>query len=186
MTTYSIGQSNMYLWEVTIEEFQTNILPLKNRLFRFALTFLRDEHEARDVVQDVMIKMWEGIEDISKIKNIQAFCMTMVRNRSLDMKRKKGRQYVDVAEQIDIETDRPTPSQHVVTNDRVKIVHEAIAQLSEQQQTVIQLRDIEGYKYKEIAEMTGLELNHVKVLLHRGRLAIKNYISSHYGTDMVE
>ena len=44
---------------VTAQVFERLILPLKNKLFRFAMSYLKDVDEAKDVVQDVMIKIWE-------------------------------------------------------------------------------------------------------------------------------
>lgn len=167
---------------VTIEEFKKNILPLKDRLYRFALTFLHDEQTAEDVVQDVLIKSWESINSPTDIGNLEAYCITMTRNKSLDVLRKKGRNYVDVTEQIDLELEDLTPAQSMVSMDRQRIVHEAIQQLTDQQREVVILRDIQGHSYKEIADLVGINLNHVKVLLHRGRMSVKAFIEKHYGT----
>ena len=51
--------------EVTTKAFEQIILPLKDKLFRFALSYLKNEDDAKDVVQDVMIKIWEDVKDIS-------------------------------------------------------------------------------------------------------------------------
>ncbi|HPQ22169.1 MAG TPA: sigma factor-like helix-turn-helix DNA-binding protein, partial [Saprospiraceae bacterium] len=64
----------------------------------------------------------------------------------------------------------------VVRNDEMKKLVKMIDELSENQKTVIHLRDIEGYSYKEISELAGLTLDQVKINLHRGRQALKDKI----------
>ena len=56
------------------------------------------------------------------------------------------------------------------------IIDAGLATLSDVQRSVILLRDLEGYTYEEIAELTGLNLTQVKVYIYRGRTALKEYI----------
>ena len=63
-------------------------------------------------------------------------------------------------------------------SDLNDILHEAINKLPASQQSVIMLRDYEGYSYEEIAEITGLNESQVKVYIYRGRIFLKNYIGS--------
>jgi RNA polymerase sigma-70 factor (ECF subfamily) len=52
---------------MNIEAFQTRVLPSKNKLFRFALKFLGNEEEAKDVVQEVFIRVWNGREQMAQV-----------------------------------------------------------------------------------------------------------------------
>ncbi|NNK81349.1 MAG: RNA polymerase sigma factor, partial [Flavobacteriales bacterium] len=70
------------------------------------------------------------------------------------------------------------PLQQTVTNERVKQITEIISLLPEKQRDVINLRDVEGYSYQEISEIMAIELNHVKVLLHRARIQVRNSIKN--------
>ena len=60
--------------------------------------------------------------------------------------------------------------------DLKRIIDAGLATLPEVQRSVILLRDLEGYTYEEIAELTGLNLTQVKVYIYRGRTALKEYI----------
>ena len=68
--------------------FQNDILPLKNELYRLALRITLNPAEAEDVVQDTMIKVWNRREQWDEIESIEAFCLTICRNLSLDRMRK--------------------------------------------------------------------------------------------------
>ena len=60
--------------------FQTNILPLKNELYRLALRITLNPAEAEDVVQETMMKVWNRRDEWERIESIEAFCLTICRN----------------------------------------------------------------------------------------------------------
>ena len=62
--------------------------------------------------------------------------------------------------------------------DLKEVLDEALATLPEVQRSVVLLRDLEGYTYEEIAEITGLNLTQVKVYIYRGRTTLKDYIGN--------
>ena len=64
--------------------FQSDILPLKNELFRMALRITQNREEAEDVVQETMLKVWNRREQWAQLESIEAFCLTICRNLSLD------------------------------------------------------------------------------------------------------
>jgi RNA polymerase sigma-70 factor (ECF subfamily) len=61
-------------------------------------------------------------------------------------------------------------------SDLNAVLHKALERLPENQKTVILLRDYEGYSYREIAEITGCTEAQVKINIHRGRNALRNFI----------
>lgn len=167
---------------VTGQVFEQLILPLKNKLFRFAYSYLKDEDDAKDVVQDVMIKSWEDIKDVNAIRNVEAWCMTLVKNRSLDQLKRKGRSNkVEIDAQHQLRIVGADPLEQTVQNDTNSRIRELISQLPEKQRDVITLRDVEGYSYQEIAEIMGVEMSNVKVLLHRARMKVRAEIKNIHG-----
>ena len=86
---------------MTQEEFQNNVLPLKNKLYCFALSILKNKEDARDVVQDTMLKIWQNNKALDEYKNIEAWCMTMTRNRSLDKLKLKSNRHERVEDQTE-------------------------------------------------------------------------------------
>ena len=89
--------------------FQTDILPLKNELYRLALRITMNAAEAEDVVQETMLKVWNRREQWNQIESIEAFCLTICRNLSLDKMRRMDNQ----TQSLDATYD--PKDQHVVT-----------------------------------------------------------------------
>ena len=80
---------------MNLEAFQNRVLPAKNKLFRFANRMLASEEEAKDVVQEVLIKVWNGREQMDQVQNWEAWCMRLTKNLSLDYLRSRQRKATD-------------------------------------------------------------------------------------------
>lgn len=156
------------------KDFKTNVLPVSKKLLRFATHFLHDEDEARDVVQDVFLKLWQRKETLEEIENIEAFAMRMTRNRCLDVIR------ANKTVPIDEDTDRRLKAKTIDVHSKVELgesamqIKKLIGQLPELQQNVMQMRDIEQLSYDEIAEATGLKRNAIRVNLSRARKKVRD------------
>ena len=70
--------------------FKNDVLPLKNKLYRLALRITMDTGEAEDVVQDTLIRVWNKRDEWDELESIEAYCMTICKNLSLDRHEKKG------------------------------------------------------------------------------------------------
>ena len=160
--------------------FQTDILPLKNELFRMALRMTQNPADAEDVVQETMMKVWSRREQWNQIESIEAFCLTICRNVALDKMRRMDHQEQSLDATIDA-ADRShfsNPEEQAIQRDRVRMVRQLIAQLPGKQRSCMQLRDIEGKSYKEIAEVLGITEQQVKINIFRARQTIKEKVFS--------
>lgn len=154
--------------------FEARVLPVKNKLFRFAFRLLGSSEEAKDVVQEVFIKVWNGREQMTDIQNMEAWCMRITKNLSLDRLRSKQRRATDSMEEgFDIQHESLSPHETTEMGESMVRIHELIAALPEKQRQVIHLRDVEGYSYNEICEILELDMNQVKVSLFRARNAVR-------------
>jgi RNA polymerase sigma factor (sigma-70 family) len=155
---------------MNLEAFQTRVIPAKNKLFRFAFRLLGSEEEAKDVVQEVLIKVWNGREQMNEVQNWEAWCMRITKNLSLDRIRSRNRRATDPIEDgFDIRNETLSPLETTELGESMTRINQFIAALPEKQRQVIHLRDIEGYSYNEICEILELDLNQVKVNLFRAR-----------------
>ena len=155
--------------------FQTDILPLKNELFRMALRITQNREEAEDVVQETMIKVWNRREQWSQLESREAFCLTICRNLSLDKLRRMDNQAQSLGDDIDL-TDlshSSNPEQMTIQRDRSRMVRQLINELPERQRTCMQLRDIEGKSYRDIAQILDITEQQVKINIFRARQAVK-------------
>lgn len=153
--------------------FRTDILPLKNKLFRLALRIVMDTAEAEDIVQETMIRIWEKQEELLQVDSIEAYCMTVCRNMALDKQAEKASQMVELNEALHDKPGQSSPHEDLVNNEKLAIVGRLFRELPMQQREVIHLRDIEGYSYKEIASLLNLSDEQVKVNLFRARQKIR-------------
>jgi RNA polymerase sigma-70 factor (ECF subfamily) len=156
--------------------FQNDILPLKNELFRLALRITQNRAEAEDIVQDTMLKIWNKRDDWSQIDNIEAFCLTICRNLALDRQKRMDNQTDDIGEQPETVDNSyvSNPEEQAVQRDRVQLVRRLIDLLPEKQRSCIQLRDIEGKSYRDIAEIMNITEQQVKVNIFRARQTVKD------------
>lgn len=155
-------------------DFKTRVLPVSKKLLRFATHFLKDEDDAKDVVQDIFLKLWQKRDELAEIENIDAFAMRMTRNRCLDIIR------ANKVVPIDAETDRKLKEETVDVHSKIELSESAnqikrlIGKLPDLQRTVMQLRDIEQLSYDEIAEATDLKVNAIRVNLSRARKKVRD------------
>jgi len=160
---------------MNLEEFKQNILPLKNKLYRFAYRLVSDEEEAKDIVQETMIKVWNKQESLDHIENIEAWCMRVAKNMALDKLKSKRHQTTDsMKEGFDMQDQHVQhPGKQTELKDLMNMIKNFIGKLPEKQQQVFQLRDIDGLSYKEIGDTLDIDLNQVKVNLFRARKSVK-------------
>lgn len=153
-------------------------------MYRFALRMLADEQDAKDVVQDVMLKIWSKREEMHLYRNMEAWCMTITKNMCLDRFRLNHRRAMQPLEDhFEISDQAESPQNIAETNDMMKRIREIINGLPEKQKMAVQLRDIEGYAYQEIVEILEMDMNQVKVNLFRARKTLKEKLinSETYG-----
>ena len=155
--------------------FQNDVLPLKNKLFRLALRITLNREEAEDVVQDTMIKVWNACDRWQELDSIEAYSLTIARNLSLDRIKKMDNQNDSLEEQTTERLDETssTPSERMIQKDKLNIVRNIINELPEKQRSCLQLRDIEGKSYKEIADILSITEDQVKVNIFRARQTVK-------------
>ena len=156
--------------------FRNDILPLKNELYRLALRITLNPAEAEDIVQETMIKVWNKREQWNDIESIEAFCLTICRNISLDKMRKMENQNQSLEES---EHDAPdqsyssNPEEQAMQQDKLMLIRRLINALPEKQRSAMQLRDFEGKSYKEIAQIMDISEEQGKINIFRARQTIR-------------
>ena len=155
--------------------FLSDILPLKNELYRMALRITMNAADAEDVVQETMMKVWNRRDQWNQIDSIEAFCLTICRNLSLDKVRRMDNQMqsLDAAYDPKDHGVASNPEEQAIQSDRIRLVRQMISQLPEKQRSCMQLRDMEGKSYKDIATILNITEEQVKVNIFRARQTIR-------------
>ena len=162
---------------MTQTTFIAKVLPLKDKLFRYAKSILSNADEAKDVVQETLLKVWEKRDEMHHCQNLEAWCMTLARNFSLQRFRDKNHQHTGLDGLGEQKDQSDTSVQSLEWKDTLARIDEIVNGMPLKQKEVFQLRDIEGYSYQEISEITGYALNDVKVNLFRARQVIKEKLT---------
>lgn len=156
------------------DEFKKLVLPYGKKLFHFARLILKDEYAAQDAVQEVYIKLWNMRKELSKINNIEAFAIKITRNWCLDRLKKKNPLLIDnFSTGFDQQKDAHEPHKMLEYDEKIRNLYAIMETLPEQQRILIKLRDIDGYEFNEICEITELNEVTIRVNLSRARKKIR-------------
>jgi RNA polymerase sigma-70 factor (ECF subfamily) len=156
---------------MTDREYNDCVTLYADNVYRFILKNLRQEEDARDVVQSAFEKLWKNREGVEAVKS-KSYLFTIAYHQMIDHLRKVKR--VELRSVFREETrvaDNPV-------SQLKKALESALSRLNETQRSLVLLKDYEGYSYLEIGQITGLTESQVKVYLHRARTQLKNYLVS--------
>lgn len=156
--------------------FRDDVLPLKDKIFRLALRITLSRAEAEDIVQDVLIKVWNRRDDLAEVDSIEAYSLTVCRNLSLDRLQRKENDNVNLDDAPPTEADDAPPDLQMIRNEWIDNIKRLIERLPIPQRAAMQLRDMEGKTYKEISAITGQTEEQVKVNIFRARQYIRKQI----------
>jgi RNA polymerase sigma factor (sigma-70 family) len=154
---------------MSAEEYNRSVEHHADGVYRFAVKHLRDTDTAKDVVQESFTRLWTKVDQVDA-KKAKSYLFTTAHHIIVDTVRKN--QHNTALRQ----EHEARGYAHQAPHDLEAILRSGLAQLPAIQRSVVLLRDLEGYSYEEIAEMTDLNLSQVKVYIYRGRTQLKDYI----------
>lgn len=154
---------------MTEREYNDCVNLYSDNVYRFILKNLRNEEDAKDVVQGAFEKIWVARQQVENEKS-KSYLFTVAYHQMIDHIRKNKR--VSLREEF---PETALGVRHQQQNAK-RILDEALSKLSDTQRSLVMLKDYEGYNYAEIGQITGLNESQVKVYLHRARLQLKAYI----------
>ena len=166
---------------MTAEEFNNEVFPLKNKIFRFAKRLMKLDVEAEDITQEVFIKLWREQKGLQAYNKIEAFAMTVTKNLCLD-KLKSSRHSVKTVDfdSTDLISHGDNPQISIEKTNHKALMSRIIDQLPEQQKIIVHLREVEEYEFEEIVAITGMNINVVRINLSRARKTIKEELVKIY------
>ena len=163
---------------MNLTTFTSTIVPFKDRLYRVALRMLRNGPEAEDVVQEVLVKLWQQRQELGGIRNLEAWMMRLTKNKAIDRMRLKANRHTDLESVAEPTEYAATPYERAASRDALARIRRIMHQLPDTQRQVLELRDVEGLPYQEIADTLELSLEQVKVYLYRARKKMQRYLTA--------
>ena len=163
--------------------FERDVLPLLPNLYGAALRMTRNPQDAEDLVQEAYLRAYRGFSGFAEGTNLRAWMYRILTNTFINSYRKKQRQPQTVdAEEIEdwylydklgesgVEASAETEVLEKIPDEDVQ---RALEDLPENFRMAVLLADVEGFSYKEIAEILDIPIGTVMSRLHRGRKALQ-------------
>jgi len=161
---------------MTKEEFQKEVIPLGDKMYRIAYRLLGNSESARDVLQELFLKLWEKRGDLHQLNSIDAFACTILKNKCLD-KLRLLKPMVDVEV---LKTHGNNPEAAFDYSEGISEIRKIMQMLPERQRFIMQMRDIEGCTFEEIALLADTSENNVRVQLCLARKWVKQELMKVY------
>ena len=167
-----------------LERFERDVLPMLPSLYGAALRMTRNPADAEDLLQDTTLRAYRGFASFREGTNLKAWLYRILTNSFINTYRKKQREPKTVNGPEDLDEwflfDRlgaqsvaRSSEEDVLENIPDADVKEALESIPENFRMAVLLADVEGFAYKEIAEITGVPIGTVMSRLHRGRKALE-------------
>jgi RNA polymerase sigma-70 factor (ECF subfamily) len=165
------------------DRFEREVLPILPNLYGAALRFTRNPQDAEDLVQETYLRAFRGFAGFQEGTNLRAWMYRILTNTFINIYRKKQREPVTVQDD-DIEdwylydrlgssTVEASAESEVLEKLPDEDVQRALEALPEGFRMAVLLADVEGFSYKEIAEIMDIPIGTGMSRLHRGRKALQ-------------
>ena len=165
---------------MTAEAFKDNILPLNRKLLGFANRYMQDLDDSKDIVQEIYVKLWKMRKELDKYNSVEALDIRMTRNLCLDKIKLKKKVRLNGNIKEESEDKNKINEEKEELKLAVSRAKKAIDELAEPQKSIMQLRDIEGYDYDEIAQILNMNVNTIRVSLSRARKKVREILTTKY------
>jgi len=158
------------------EAFRYFLRTYKDMAFTVAVSIVKDDQYAEEVVQDAFMKAFKGLKSFKRTSTFRSWFYRIVVNESFQRLKKIKKQLPT----LDLEELQESWGTETLTKESEKMdrVHIALRALHPKESLALNLFYLEEYSLKEICEITGWTLSNSKVLLHRARKNIRKILGN--------
>jgi RNA polymerase sigma-70 factor (ECF subfamily) len=174
------------------EAFVVLVRRFKDPLTNYVYRFLGEYDEANDIVQETFLRLYKHRHSYNQVGKFSTWLYTIASNLAKSELRRGGRRHSHSLSELyaangdrewDVLDPELTPDSQVDTSIKLRMVQQALMEISSTYREVVILRDIQNMTYEEIAEITGLELGTVKSRINRGRAQLQDLLRDIYQED---
>ncbi|MFB6456815.1 RNA polymerase sigma factor [Chitinophaga sp. Hz27] len=147
------------------------------KVYKIALTYLKQPQEAEDLVQNIFIKLWLKRSTIATVQHMDSYLRVVARNEVVSYLRKNQLSLLALDLTTDLQADdSQLPHTMAVSRESAEMISKAIAQLPPQRRQVFKLSREQGLSYDQIASRTGIVRETVKKHIVRALVSIRQYL----------
>jgi len=158
-----------------ISSYEILVRRYEKKLYTYAFHIVKREEDAKDIVQDTFIRVYEHIDGFDVKRNFSAYLYSSVKNGAMTFFR-KNKKHVSL-EDVELIDEKQKPEDEMVLKVRNDVVHKAIESLDEKHKRVIRLYYFHDLSYEEIAKRLSLPLNTVRTYLRRAKMKLKSVLT---------
>ncbi|WP_066633921.1 RNA polymerase sigma factor [Desulfolucanica intricata] len=173
-----------------IQAFEELVKLYEKKIYTLCCHLTGDHTDALDLAQDVLINVYNALPKFRQEASFDTWLYRIASNVWMSELRRKSRHKRVFSLDKPVETDKgeeigqyyaeagPGPEEHAMLQEEAREIRKALMELSEEQRTVLVLRDMHGYSYDEMAQILNCTLGTVKSRLNRARKALKKRLST--------
>lgn len=166
------------------KRFEKLVQPHLEAMYRFAFRLSGQQHDAEDLVQDVVVKLYTRLEELEDIEQLRPWLNRVLYRHFIDQLRRKGRRadrpvsdVVEPDQQASFldsyASDVPELSEQISAERLKPVMDSVIQELSPELRTLMLLHDVDGWSQEEIACVLEIPVGTVKSRVHRCRASLK-------------
>jgi len=162
------------------ESFRVLFNDYNDRVYKTAYQYLKSYDLAKEVVQEVFIKLWQRKETLAEVEHFKTWLQTLTKNHIIDFMRKLDAQDNARKKWADGAGDTENTTDYKVRNAQYeRLLEEALGKLSDQQRAVYRLSKEKGLSREQIATELSMSPNTVKTHMQRALSAIRDFLKDH-------
>lgn len=168
------------------EGFEGLLTPHIDHLYRLAYRFSGNQHDAEDLVQELLLKLYPRYRQLREIEQLRPWLARSLYNLFIDHTRRQGRSptaEADDAALAQIPTNDDSPEEALNSAWRQRRLEQALAELNPDQRALIGLHDMEGYTLTELEQVLETPLGTLKSRLHRARAHLRKVMEPSTGDE---
>jgi RNA polymerase sigma-70 factor (ECF subfamily) len=165
---------NTEAWNMMIDRYS-------KKVYNLVLNFVGNRDDASDITQDIFLKVYTNIDKFQEDKNFNSWILKLSKNHCIDhwRKNKNSRQKVKLDESLyngAIHDQAYTPEDSLIKEDEISYLRQKLQLLPPDLRSLIIMRDIQDYSYREIADHLDIPLGTTKSRINRARIKLAKIV----------
>lgn len=151
----------------------------KKLIYSVVYNMISDKEEINDISQEVFLRIYKSLDRYNPEFKFSTWAVRIATNLCLDILRKKKFDSMPIEDAVGVSSDEETPEDRYMTNEKKKLVRQAVEQLPEKYRVPIVLFHQNGLSYEEMTRVLGEPMTIIKNRLYRARLMLREKLQSY-------